>query len=131
MKERIMSPEMAAEEFDKWAEYKKIDQYTINENQDERNFIINAFETGRLKLNEDFSIVQKLKFPVNDRLTELKYKARLTVREMQSIDKTKDKGVSSMVALASVLTDESSGLIRNLDAADFGLMRSLVTYFLS
>lgn len=125
--------EIAESEINSWLDYKKIDELQRESQEDQIKSLISFVQSGYLELNEDKTFTHKLKFPVgeNETTTELKYKARLTEREIsQKLHGVKsDDGDGRLLAHVQALTGQPKGIIAALDKEDFKIARAIAVFF--
>lgn len=132
-----VAPEAAAQEVERWLEYKKVgagkrEAYAGNIKQ-----LADAISTGVLSLNEKFELVQELKFPIISdegkiNITQLVYKPRLSVGAVQaqmSGVKAGD-GDGRVNAIAAALTGQLKAIIAKLDTEDYSVVNDIVLFFI-
>lgn len=125
--------DIAEQEVLSWLDYKKIDELQRENQEDQIKSLISFVQNGYLELNEDKSFTHKLKFPVGEgeSTSELKYKARLTEREIsQKLHGVKsDDGDGRLLAHVQALTGQAKGIIAALDKEDFKIARAIAVFF--
>ena len=132
-----ISLDLAKKEVSKWLDHKKVSDSKISELKEQKKIIESAISDGDLYLDESFYLVQKLKFEVldddnNPFLTELKYKPRLRVDEIEAKQKHMDSTTAAGVTCSyvSALTGESSALIKKIDTEDNKIAQAICMFFL-
>ena len=131
-----ISKEVAQQEFNKWAEAKKISDTKRESNKDCEEEILNAIMEGHLTLTEENEWKYKLKFHLGkgemNIVNELTFKLRLTINELNSVSKgLKPSDVEGkLIAYLSAITGESIGLLKTLDTVDYSTVSCIVAYFL-
>lgn len=128
-----MNLELAKEEFDKWAESKKLSAKMIEKHNDDAEAIIDAIQEGNLILNEeDYSFTQKLLFPKGE-ISELKFPNRINEGVLGAATKgiKSDDLIGQMsICYVSALTGKDRGTIRSLDSTDLALGKHIASFFL-
>lgn len=127
---KTMTEELALKEVNKWLDYKKIRSKEREEKEAQIGILVDSIVDGSLVLNEDFSLVQKLDFELEN-VKELVFKPRLTVAEinlkLRAIDAS--KAHEMLVAYASAATGKPSEIIRRLDANDYKVANAINMFF--
>jgi hypothetical protein len=132
----VVSIEQATEEITKWLDYKKIEEDERETQAENITKLAKAISRGTLTMDDDFNLVQVLKFPVEDSrgnpvLTKLTYKPRLSVQardaQMQGI-KASD-GDARILAFYAALTGVAKALIAKLDTVDYSIGYAIVVFF--
>lgn len=139
MKEKTekITREAAIKDFEKWLNYKKIKGRKRSSNEDQEEILIDAIIDGSLRVDKDFNLIYDLGFSIeNDKgevtISNFIFKPRIKVYELNS----KLKGVKSndadgrIVAYISAITNQNSGIIKNLDTEDYNICQSIIMYFL-
>lgn len=133
IKKPLVSDEMAREEVESWLDYKKIDDAQREEMEATVKSLVGYVKSGDLYLNEDKSFTHTLKFPIGEteKTTELKYKARITEREItQKLHGIKaDDADGRLAAHIAALTGQVMGIVRGMDKEDFKIARSIALFF--
>ena len=127
-----LSLELAKEEFNKWAESKKLSAKILEKHDDDAEIIIDAIQEGILVLDEENCFIQTLQFP-KEGLQSLKYKNRVTKGELAASTKgikTDDLIGNMSICYISCLTGENRGMIRALDSVDSSLGEHIAAFFL-
>lgn len=131
----MIAREIAEDEFMQWFEAKKLPKNLLEKNSDDKEAIVNAIEDGRLVLNEDNTLVQKLSFPVSigdTSINELTFKFRVQEGELAAAMrgiKTEDIIGQIAICYVSVLTGQNKGIIRALDPSDSYLGKKIAAFF--
>jgi len=129
--------ETAKSEIHKWLEFKKMDEEKIEENAENIGTLAKAISAGHLILDEKFNLIHELKWPIladDDSVVcdKLNFKPRLKVGELQA--KTQNIKTSDAFALISAyisaLTNQNSGIIKQLDSEDYKVAQAIVVFFL-
>lgn len=136
MKEKaVITKEVAESEFNKWFEAKRLPDYLLEKNQDDKDAIIAAIQDGRLSLNENNEFIQKLLFPVqtgSNEISELKYRFRVPEGELAASTrgvKPDDLIGQLSICYISTLTGLQKGIIRSLDPADSLIGKKIAAFF--
>lgn len=125
--------EVAAKEVEKWLDAKRVNEKHRDANEDSINSLTDAFANGSLSLDEKNNITMNLTWPVgvDDKIVELKFKPRLSVGEIHN----NMKGIKStnadarILAYVATLTEQPSGVIRQMDTEDYRVASSIVVFF--
>lgn len=129
--------EVAIADFNRWLDFKKVKENKRNESKAQIDEIVSAIEHGNVIIDDNCNIIQNLEFPITSDqggivLGELKFKPRILVHQLNA----KLKGVEAsnvdgrILAYASALTDQNSGIIGKLDTEDYRIVSSVVMFFL-
>jgi len=126
-----MDEKSAKLEVEKWLDFKRVKPKKRTDNEDSIQIMIEAFEEGVLTLDEKtHEITQHLTFEAAGKKS-VTYKPRLKVGESQR----RLKGVKStdghamLMAYVSELTGENSAVISDFDSEDYGIARTIATFF--
>jgi hypothetical protein len=130
-----LSFEQAAKEVKEWLNFKKVNDFKRVNGEDNIGRLIRGFAFGTLVMDPDTKVItQKLLFPVGKeiQITELKFKPRIEISEVQSrlTGVGPDDGVGRALAYISAATGESSAVISKLDPEDYHLSGDLVVFFM-
>lgn len=130
--------ETAIGDIDAWLDKKKISQSLRDSRKESVETLYAAVEEGSLVVDQenDFVLVLTLGDPVLDdkkqpMLTELKFKSRLSVKELQSYLKgvASDDGDGRMRAHVCALTKQNGGLILGMDTNDYRVAMAIAIFF--
>lgn len=125
--------EVAGKEIKEWLDFKKIDDIKRVKLSESIQDLIMAVYSGILVVNtETKEITQKLKFPIGQ-YTELKYKARVQMSEIQQRTAVLQKSdmIGTSFAYAAAVTGVSPEILKQLDSEDFGIMDRIVFFFMA
>jgi hypothetical protein len=134
--ESKVSKEVASKEIGNWLDYKKVDEVKRKDSADNIELLVNAIESGDLSYDsKDNFLTQKLKWPIgeNDAIKELKYKARLSMKDVSLRTKNVKAGdaFALIEAYICALTEQNSGIIGCLDSStDNKIAQSIASFFL-
>lgn len=123
--------EVAEEEINDWLDFKDVFEPS-DEQKASIDVLIKSIMYGRLVYNkEEKTFVQKLKTPLNDSITELKYRARINDNHVQKYMKgvpqnDVDKRINAYIA---ALTETSNGIVGGLDYVDKRVANAITTFF--
>lgn len=126
----------AEAEIEKWLDFKKVKERKRENLKENIDYMIDSICDGSLILRDDMHLVQKLSFPMKaddkDSITELVYKPRLQLREinvkMKGLKPTDADG--RIVGYTRALTDQPAAVITNLDTEDNTLAQHITGFFL-
>lgn len=127
-----ISEEQAIKEIDSWLDYRKVSDSKRIINRNSIYHLQMGIMEGNLVLNEDFTLEQKLKFPIGD-TTKLVYKPRL---EMGAVAETL-KGVlptdsiGNTLAYGAALTGTAMQLMKKLNSEDYPLVDHISFFFMA
>jgi hypothetical protein len=127
----------AISEFEKWLEFKKINERKRQEMFSFEETIIDAIEEGRMTIDDKMQIELNLHFPLKNEAEEivlgkLSFKPRIRLQELNS----KLKGIkpgdgdARIVAYMAALTSVNSGLLSKLYTEDTDVCQAICMYFL-
>ena len=130
----VVAREVAAQEIEKWLDYKKINDRKREQYKDSIDALIDAVSDGVLTVDEDHNLVQSLKFPIGNEVTtsKLEYKPRLKVASVHSAlqgVKTADAD-GRICAYIAALTSQPKGVITALDTEDYSIGQAIAIFFL-
>jgi hypothetical protein len=132
-----VSAEAAEKEVKKWLDFKKVDATKQAENADSIKQLVDSIVNGWLVLDESYNLIMTLKFPILDEegkeaLTELKFKPRITVSEIQTRVSASKKSdlISLVIAYVSALTSQNSALIAKLESEDYKTASAIAYFFI-
>jgi len=130
----VIDIEQAKKEMESWLEYKKISPAKRETNAQSIEAIATAISDGTLRLDDNFNLIQTLKFPIGDEmvLKELTYKPRINVGLVRkAMEKVKATEADNRIAVyISVLTSQTLGTIDKLDSEDQSIAQSIAIFFL-
>jgi hypothetical protein len=129
----VISKEQAEKEVNSWLDFKKVSPKKRETLKGNIAYLVEAMMEGLLVLDpETFVFEHTLKFPVGD-LKKLKYKPRLTLKEIQ--DRTqaiKTPGpLEQSIAYISALTGQNSAILKEMDSEDNTLADYLSFFFMA
>ncbi len=133
----VVSKDIAQGEIEKWLEYKKVSDIERQSNKENIDSIIDSISQGHIVLNEDYTLVQTLKFPIEDKegktaFSILEYKPRINVSlchlHLQGVKSTDADG--RLLAYVCALTSKPKELIKKLDTSDYKISQSIAIFFL-
>lgn len=127
--------EVALKEVEAWLDYKRVKSKKRESYQDQIDVLVDAVSDGSLVLDdESFELTYNLIFPFGEeeKITELKFKPRLSVGEvnkyMRGVQATDiDKRLQAYV---SALTGQPKGVIQAIDTEDSSVINAIVVFFL-
>lgn len=125
--------ETAISEFQAWLDAKKVSKTKRESLIEMEEEIIDAIMEGYLQINEDKTITQRLKFPLQTapETTEIKFAFRINIGVLN----IKLKGIKSddssgrITAYLTALTEQSKAIIMALDTVDYTIASSIAVYF--
>jgi hypothetical protein len=133
----LVNLETARKEIEGWLDYKKIRDKKREDYQSSINSLVSLVQEGVLTVNEDKSITHILNFPVDmggpNPITEVKYKARLEVRELReklANLKTGEAIDNRLIANFCALTGQGVGFQGKLDTSDISIANEIIVFFL-
>jgi hypothetical protein len=133
--EEKVTKAIAEDEFLQWFKAKKLPNYLLEKNADDKEAIVNAIVDGMLSLNEENCFIQKLNFPVlmpSETISELKFAFRVPEGVLSaSLKGIKTDDLIGQMALAyvSTLTGQTKSVIRALDPSDSYLGKKIAAFF--
>lgn len=130
-----ITKEQAAKEVNKWLDYKKISDRKKEKHNEHIENLIDSVCDGYLVFNEDQSIKQILKFPIEGEqisITEITFKPRLKVSSIaMHMNGVKAGDINGTVcAYICALTSTAKGIIQSFDTEDYEISSSIGIFFL-
>lgn len=132
-----VNAETAMREIRKWLEFKKIDDDKIEEQKDNIEALAKSISAGHLILDDSFNLIYTLKWAILDDdggvvCDKLTFKPRLKIGELQA--KTQNIKATDAFALisayVSALTNQNSGIIKQMDSEDYKTAQAITVFFL-
>jgi hypothetical protein len=125
----------AQQAVDSWLDFKKIRANKREAHAEYIEDLVSAVQEGLLVVNDDYTLTQKLAFPVgpDNSIEELTYKARLQGVEMDKRMKgiKAGDGDGRLNAMIAALTSQTINIPRTLDSStDKSLALSITVFFL-
>lgn len=126
---------VAKKEMDNWLDHKKVKSKKRDDFAEHIETIVEGICDGTLTLDpKTFEFTHKLSFPLGDdgNITELKYRSRMMVEEINS----RMKGIKAndvdgrIVRYIAALTEQPSAVVSKLDTEDNSLAQAFVQFFL-
>jgi hypothetical protein len=135
MFEEKVSPELAAEEINKWLDAKRISPRKRSQDGYAQaiDTLMDAIIYGTVSIKEDRTIVHELHVPLEGFFDVLEYKARITVLDVQKKTDPNAKstdGQARVTATISALTGKSNGEVKKLDTEDNSIAQAVAIFFL-
>jgi hypothetical protein len=128
-----VNKETATKEVNSWLDYKRVKDKNRETQSAQVDVLVEALQAGDITIDEKtFEITQKLIFPVDGLVSELKYKPRISVGELQkACEKVDAMDVSGqLISYVGALTGQGSAAIKKLDPADFSIGRAVAIFFM-
>lgn len=130
-----ISEDQATRDFEKWLEFRRINDRKREANEANEKTLIGAIMDGNLIVNEDGTLTQKLIFPTADGagIKELNYSGRLNAGQRQAATKGVDaKDIEGrLIGYIAALTDQPLGVIKKIESGDdYDIATSIAVYFL-
>lgn len=133
MDQVVVSKDQAAEEVEKWLNFKKVSTTQREEHAEFIKALAEYISVGILVLNEDHTFTHTLQFPIGtgDAITSLTYKARINPKILKPYLSAVKSGDSSGLIWAHIcaLTGQNSGVIIELDQEDIKIARAITVFF--
>lgn len=123
--------ETARADVEKWLDIRRVTEKQRANVADAVNTLVELFESGRLRLNENTEIVHTLIFPeyCND-IEELTYKTRIRVDEIEQCRALAKKNETEYQrAIIAKLANIAPAEIKGMDAADWTIAQSVYSFF--
>ena len=128
-----MSRGKAVEEANRFVAARGLLPPQIKDLQDNYDALVVAIQYGRVTVNESGEIVQKLAHPIGDNVKELKYALRIKVGDYNK--RLKSARINSrdvddrIMALVATLTNQTTGVIDNMDFSDYTHSQNIAVFF--
>lgn len=130
-----VTPEIATKEVNAWLEAKKIMKNTRDSNEDSTQLLIDAMVEGIIAIDEKTMVItHNLNFPIGDgeEIKKLEYRHRLNDRLLEpylkGVKPTDSDG--RLTAYICALTQNSRGIIKNMDSVDKKISLAIAVFFL-
>lgn len=133
MADSVMTKELAEKEVNLWFDFKRIKTRKREENGGSIESLIDGFMSGSLTIDPDTAEISlKLSFPLgSNNIEKLVFKPRLKVREahkhLKNVSASDVDG--RILAYVSALTDQNSGVVKEMDTEDYSLAQSIAIFF--
>jgi hypothetical protein len=134
---KVIDKDLATEEVNKWLDFHDVTSDDREEEKKTINRFIDEVQKGNLIINDDFTLVQKLRFPLTIEGTapvdELKYANRISMDKVQSrmTGIKAEDGAGRVCAHIAALTSRPLGLIRKMDSKDYKVASAIFLVFFS
>lgn len=124
--------EQAVKEVTGWLDHKRVKEGKREAYKANIDALAYAISIGDISIDDKFVIKQKLAVPVEGLFSELCYKPRLTVGELQKhAGSVKMQNVdSSLICAIAALTDKSVSQIQRLDTEDYAVAAAIGLFFI-
>lgn len=129
--ENVVTREVAERELNGWLEFRRVSDRRRENFEEQVETLIDAICSGIVTITSDNEILMKLQYP-SDLCKELKFKSRLTVRDLRTrlANVKASDGDARIEAYLIALTGTTQGAIGLMDTADYSLASSVVVFFL-
>lgn len=138
--EALTVRQLAEKEVNGWLDFQCIPKRQRDSMDATYQRLVDGVEDGRIIINPDFSVIQKLKFPASDAVTELKFKPRLQVAEIkqaqelepgeESKEDGKTTGYDTGFAYVKALTGQHKAMTGRMADKDYKLTDAIVLFFM-
>jgi hypothetical protein len=132
MEKEALSFEMATAEMEKWLDSKRVSEKRRKDLEKPIEHLISMLQSGNLSIDgESGQLTYKLLWPIEG-LTEITFKHRLTVMELQNRTKNLkgDDSDGRIRATIAALTGQSVGILGKLDTDDNRTAEAVAVFFL-
>jgi len=130
-----VTPEIAKKEVEAWLDSKKIMQSVRDSNEDSTQLLIDAMVEGIITIDSSSHVItHNLNFPIGEgeEIKKLEYRPRLSDRLLEpylkGVKPTDSDG--RLIAYICALTQNSRGVIRNMDSVDKKISLAIAVFFL-
>ena len=127
----VVSKEQAQKEVDAFLDFKRISSGKRIACEKNIERLVDAVCDGTLVINEDTKeITQKLHFPVS--FSELKYKPRLTAKQIQNATNglKPEDSMGRAFGYIACATGEDRNVVASMDAEDYSIAGDIVIFFM-
>ncbi len=129
-----LTQEQASKDFLEQLDFLNITPLERQNNADIIDLITEAIQMGRLTINEDKTVTQKLLHPIGNQedVKQLVFKARLQERDLRiHLKGVKATDVDGrLMAHVAALTSVNAALLGYLDKADLKVTHAYITFFI-
>lgn len=126
--------ETATSDINRWLDHKKISERKRANLNDNIQSLVDAICDGRLIVNAENELQQKLVLPFGDekKVDELKYKSRITIGLVQDYMKNVKAGDADgrITAYVAALTGFPPASIKKMDTEDYSIAQAIAIFFL-
>lgn len=131
----VVSIDVAEKDINAWLDHKRVNDKKRESNAAQIEALTEAVQMGRLSFSQDEKVlVQKLDIPLgkNGEIKELKYKSRMVIGEIhQHLKGVKsDDADGRLLAYVSALTNQTKGMIGQMDTEDYSISQTIAVFFL-
>lgn len=134
----VIPREQAEKEINDWLDYKRKSASNREKLVESISALVDAVMDGDLVFNEDKTITQILRFPIEDKdgnavMKKLEYKARLKAETLQQHSQGTKAGddYGRVNAHIAALTSNPKDVVKKMDVDDYGIASLLITVFFS
>lgn len=126
-----ISLDLATADVEKWLTFKKVNDKKREAFKVNIDAMAEAVSEGILIINEDFSITHKLLFAIGEevKINEFKYKARLSVNELQNASVGKAGMDARILSAIGALSDQPKKIVSAMDTEDYNVAGSIAVFF--
>lgn len=123
--------DLAEKEVTAWLDYKRVKENKREAYKANIDAIVDAVFYGELSIDSStFEIKQKLALPVEGLFSELVYKPRLSVGELQKHRAGAKNMEDNIIAAISALTGKSNSHIQKMDTEDYAISAAIGVFFI-
>lgn len=131
----VVSEEAATGELNKWLDFQDIPEKQRVELKANIEILISAICNGKLIINDDNSLTQKLKHPFGEqiKISELKYRSTpITVGEVDQFKSgiAQDVDNRSMLANVCAATGQLYSVLSKMSSKDYNLSAAVIIFFM-
>ncbi len=131
----VVSEQAATEELNKWLDFQGIPEKQRVDLKPNIDIIIGAICEGKLIINDDNSLTQKLKYPFGAevKVNELKYRSTpITIGEVDSYKSGIGQDIDNRSMLANVCaaTGQLYSVLSKMSSKDYNLSAAVIIFFM-
>jgi len=128
--EMVLDRATAENEFQRWADVKKLRAAVIEKNDDAKDSIVELFELGLFEMDEECFITQHLEFPLEG-VDKLRFKPRLNVKDLRKMKTVKSgDDVGHSAAIMAELAGVHIGVINALETNDYLAAQAVASFYM-
>ena len=133
----VVSKEIALQEVNKWLDHREVDEEERADDQKTVRFLAKEVANGRLIINADWTLTQKLRVPLEidglPNVAELKYADRICMdkvhKRLENI--RSNSGSAKIAAHVAALTNQATAVIQKMDSKDYSTAVTINLIFFS
>lgn len=134
--ENLVSKNVAESEIQKWLDVRKVSDKKRELYSDTISELVTAVEEGRLTVEDDGTLVQKLEFPMgeNKSIVTLRFAPRVTIYDVRqatsALNAKANDPDARLIAYIAASTKMAVNVVQRLDTIDYSTSTNIALFFL-